>query len=91
MKSYSFLLIIILSFIFSGSDLLRSKYLTQDMINDIEKLDDYNKNARKIRDEYERAKFYQIIAYTYYGKYEKLVLELESLDRHYYSLFTCII
>ena len=24
------------------------------MINDIEKLDDYNKNARKIRDEYER-------------------------------------
>ena len=87
MKSYFFLLVIILSFIFSESDLLRSEYLTQDMIDDIQKLDNYNKKARKIKNKYERAKFYQIVAYTYYIKYEKLVLELESLERHYYSVF----
>ena len=55
MKSYFFLLVIILSFIFSESDLLRSEYLTQDMIDDIQKLDNYNKKARKIKNKYERA------------------------------------
>ena len=85
------LLIIAMNFIFMESDLLRSKYLTEDMINDIEKLDNYNKSARKIFNKYEKAQFYQMVAYTYYLKYERLVQELESLDRHYYSLFNTYI
>ena len=47
----------------------------------------YNKTARRIFNKYEKAQFYQMVAYTYYLKYEGLVKELKSLDRHYYSLF----
>ena len=70
------------------SDLLKSKYLTDKMIDNIEELDNYHKTARKIFSKYERAQFYQVVAYTYYIKYLDLVEELKSLDRHYYSLFS---
>ena len=70
------------------SDLLKSKYLTDKMIDNIEELDNYDKTARRIFSKYERAQFYQVIAYTYYIKYKGLVDELKSLDRHYYSLFS---
>ena len=80
--------IIVLNFVFMESDLLKSKHLTEKMINSTEELDKYHKTARKIFSKYERAKFYQVVAHTYYIKYQKLVEELESLDRHYYSLFS---
>jgi len=70
------------------SDLLQSRYLTDNMIDNIEELDNYNKIAQKIFSKYERAKFYQVVSYTYYIKFQNLVKELESLDRHYYSLFS---
>ena len=82
------LLIITISFVFMESDLLKSKYLTDKMIDNIEELDNYDKTARRIFSKYERAQFYQVIAYTYYIKYQDLVEELKSLDRHYYSLFS---
>jgi hypothetical protein len=58
------------------------------MINNIEELDNYSKIARKIFSKYERAKFYQAISYNYYIKFQDLVSELKSLDRHYYSIFS---
>ena len=87
MKFYILIIFILLNLIYSESDLLRSKYLTDDMLEDIEKLDKYDRKARKIFNKYEKAKFYQLIAYTYYTRYEELVNELKSLDRHYYSIF----
>ena len=69
-----------------NSELLRSKYLSEDMILNIEKLDQYNKKARLIFNKYEKAKFYQIVAYTYYLKYQDLTEELNSLERQYFSI-----
>ena len=58
--------IIPLKFIFnallSESKLLRSKYLTEQMISDVGELDKYEKKARVILSKYEKAKFYQIVA-----------------------------
>ncbi|MAV65247.1 MAG: hypothetical protein CMG00_08670 [Candidatus Marinimicrobia bacterium] len=71
---------------FSEFDLLRSKYLTDDMVLDISKLDKYPKIARKIFNKYEKAKFYQMIAYTYYIKYQDLTNELESLEKQFQVL-----
>ena len=82
------ILILIVSFSYSESDLLRSKYLTQNMIDDIEELDKYNRKARFIFNKYEKAKFYQIIAFTYHLKYQDLVEELNSLERQYFSIIT---
>ena len=82
------LLIILINFAIMESDLLRSRYLTDSMIDNIEELDNYKKIARKIFGKYERAKFYQVVSYTYYIKFQGLVEELNSLDRHYYSLFS---
>ena len=80
--------IILLGIIFCETDLLRSKYLTYDMINDIDKLSKYERKARIIFDNYEKAKFYQYVAFIYYEKYLELVEELNSLDRHFYHVFT---
>ena len=80
------ILIISLNFIFSESALLRSKYLTDDMASNIEELDKYEKVARRVFNKYEKAKFYQIVAYTYHLKYENLAKELESLERQYQIL-----
>ena len=82
------LLITLISLVFTDSDLLQSRHLTHNMINNIEELDNYNKIARKIFSKYERAKFYQAISYNYYIKFQNLVSELKSLDRHYYSIFS---
>ena len=79
-------IILLVSFIFCESELLRSKYLTQDMMNDIKKLDQYDKTARFIFNKYEKAKFYQIVAFTYYLKYQDLIEELNSLERQYISI-----
>ena len=86
---FCFLIIFTISSIFfAESKLLRSKYLTEDMVSDIQELDKYEKKAKRIFNKYEKAKFYQIIAYTYYEQYRNLVDELESLDRHYYYVFS---
>ena len=82
------ILIFLVSFIYSESDLLRSKYLTQNMIDNIEELDKYNRKARLIFNKYEKAKFYQIVAFTYHLKYQDLVEELNSLERQYFSIIT---
>ena len=88
MKFYFVISVIFLSMFLADSDLLRSKYLTQDMIDNVENLDKYERKAIRIFNEYEKAKFYQIVAYTYYDNYKNLVEELESLDRHYYYAFS---
>ena len=88
MKFYFVISIGLLSMFLADSDLLRSKYLTQDMIEDVEDLDKYERKAIRIFNKYEKAKFYQIVAYTYYNNYKSLVEELESLDRHYYYVFS---
>ena len=88
MKFYILIIFIIFNVLFGESKLLRSKYLTEQMIGDVEELDKYEKKARVIFSKYEKAKFYQIVAYTYYEKYSDLVQELESLDRHYYYVFS---
>ena len=86
---FCFLIIFTISSVFfAESKLLRSKYLTQEMVGDIQELDKYEKKAKKIFNKYEKAKFYQVIAYTYYEEYINLVNELESLDRHYYYVFS---
>ena len=79
-------IILLVSLIFCESELLRSKYLTQDMMNNIKKLDQYDKTARVIFNKYEKAKFYQIVAFTYYLKYQDLIEELNSLERQYISI-----
>ena len=88
MKFYLVIILIIFNALLSESKLLRSKYLTEQMISDVGELDKYEKKARVILSKYEKAKFYQIVAYTYYEKYSDLVQELESLDRHYYYVFS---
>ena len=88
MKFYFLIIVVISGLIVAESKLLRSKHLTQDMIDNIEELDKYEKKARRIFNKYEKAKFYQIVAYTYYDSYNSLVSELESLDRHYYYIFS---
>ena len=80
------LLFIALNFIFSESNLLRSEFLTDEMINNLAELDQYERVARKIFNKYEKAKFYQIIAYTYFQKYESLVVELDLLEKQYMSV-----
>ena len=80
------LLCIIFNFIFSESNLLRSEFLTNEMIEDFNKLDRYERVARKIFNKYEKAKFYQIVAYTYSEKYESLVIELALLEKQYVSV-----
>ena len=82
------LVFIILNFIFSESNLLRSEFLTNEMIEDLNKLDNYERVARKIFNRYEKAKFYQIVAYTYFEKYESLVVELDLLEKQYISIMT---
>ena len=81
-----FILIIFFSFLYSESELLRSKYLTQDMIDDVKKLDKYNNQARVIFNKYEKAKFYQLVAFTYDLKYQDLVEELNLLENQYFSI-----
>ena len=88
MKFYFLIIFIISSVFLAESKLLRSKYLTKEMIDNIEELDKYEKKAKRIFNKYEKAKFYQIVAHTYYNKYTDLVNELESLDRHYYYVFS---
>ena len=88
MKFYVVIIFIFFNIFFGESKLLRSKYLTEEMIGDVGELDKYEKKARVIFSKYEKAKFYQIVAYTYYEKYIDLVQELESLDRHYYYVFS---
>ena len=85
MKNLIFIFLL-LGAVLPNSELLRSKYLSEDMILDIEKLDKYNKKARLIFNKYEKAKFYQIVAYTYYLKYQDLTEELNSLERQYFSI-----
>ena len=79
-------LFIIFNFIFSESDLLRSQFLTNEMINNVYDLDKYEKTVRKIFNKYEKAKFYQIVSYTYSQKYESLVAELNLLEKQYMSV-----
>ena len=88
MKLYFVISIILSSLFLADSDLLRSKYLTEDMINNVDDLDKYERKAIRIFNKYEKAKFYQIVSYTYYNNYKSLVGELESLDRHYYYVFS---
>lgn len=88
MKLIVFKIIITFGLIFSETDLLRSKYLTNDMINNLEKLGKYKRKAKIIFDDYEKAKFYQYVAFVYYEKYLELVDELNSLDKHFYYVFT---
>ena len=86
-----FLIFLFFSFnclLYSNSDLLRSKYLTEEMQNNIEKLDKYDKKARRIFNKYERAKFYQMVAFTYHLKYQNLIIELNSLERQYFSILS---
>ena len=80
------LLFIGFNFVFSESDLLRSQFLTDEMISDVYKLDKYEKVARKIFNKYEKAKFYQMVAYVYSEKYESLVIELDLLEKQYMSI-----
>ena len=80
--------IIFVCLLYPESELLRSKYLSQDMIDNIEKLDKYNNKARFILNKYEKAKFYQIVAFTYYLKYKDLIEELNSLERQYFSIIS---
>ena len=49
------LLFIALNFIFSESNLLRSEFLTDEMINNLAELDQYERVARKIFNKYEKA------------------------------------
>ena len=79
------LLFVGFNFIFSESDLLRSQFLTDEMIDDVYKLDKYEKVARKIFNKYEKAKFYQMVAYIYSEQYESLAIELNLLEKQYMS------
>lgn len=85
MKNLIFIFLL-LGIVLPESELLRSKYLTEDMIQDIERLNKYNKKAKLIFNKYEKAKFYQIVAYTYYLKYQQLTEELNSLERQYFEI-----
>jgi len=80
------LIFLLLSIIYPESELLRSKYLTLEMAEDVNKLDRYNRTAKFIFNKYEKAKFYQMVAYTYYLKYQDLIEELNSLERQYFSI-----
>ena len=62
MKFCLLIIFIISSIFFADSKLLRSKHLTQEMVNDIQELDKYEKKAKRIFNKYEKAKFYQIVA-----------------------------
>ena len=87
MKLIVFKIIITFGLIFSETDLL-DKYLTNDMINNLEKLSKYKRKAKIIFDDFEKAKFYQYVAFVYYEKYLELVDELNSLDKRFYYVFT---
>ena len=90
MKNLIFIFLL-LGVVLPESELLRSKYLTEDMIQDIERLNQYNKKAKLIFNKYEKAKFYQIVAYTYYLKYQQLTEELNSLERQYSAQQVCVL
>ena len=56
MKFYLVIILIIFNALLSESKLLRSKYLTEQMISDVGELDKYEKKARVILSKYEKAK-----------------------------------
>ena len=56
------LIFLLLSIIYPESELLRSKYLTLEMAEDVNKLERYNRTAKFIFNNYDKAKFYQMVA-----------------------------